>query len=78
MNDKIIISILWIMKDYNFCHRKGKIIDVTGSDFVSDKTNVESLSDVAFRVGEVYNRSAATQVHVLPAATGGLPVTAAT
>ena len=49
-----------------------------GSDFVSDKTNVESLSDVAFRVGEVYNRSAATQVHVLPATTGGLPMTAAT
>ena len=62
--------VVWIINDCrNF---------VTTSDFVADETNIESLSDAAFRVGEVYNRSAATQVHVLPATTGGLPVTAAT
>lgn len=42
------------------------------------ETGVDSQSDVTFSVDQVYNRSAATQVHVLPAATVSLQVTATT
>ncbi|KAI0210479.1 Trafficking protein particle complex subunit 10 [Lamellibrachia satsuma] len=44
----------------------------------SGETGVHSQGDVSFSVGQVYNRSGATQVHVLPAATDSLQVTVAT